>query len=98
VPIRWSAVEVSEAMDKAEAEFNKAQPYVQKIEDIAREARGIRNLPGYLDQDLVRVAYEVQNFLARCRSAINSVRSSIPAGAIETERQATKQGKTEKLI
>jgi hypothetical protein len=44
------------------------------------------------------VAYEVQNFLARCRSAINSVRSSIPAGVIEAERQATKQGKTEKLI
>lgn len=48
MPIRWSAVEVSEAMDKAEAEFNKAHPYVQKIEDIAREARGIRNLPGIL--------------------------------------------------
>jgi hypothetical protein len=106
MPIKWSAVEVSEAMDKIEAEVNKAMPFLEEAKAIARQARGISNLPLYIEQALNRFEGEVERSIGgghweptgRLRACISSVRESIPDGAIEAERQAHKNGKTEKLM
>jgi hypothetical protein len=106
MPIKWSAVEVSEAMDKAEAEVNAAMPYLKKARAIAIEARGIKNLPLYIEQDLNRFLGEIERSIGgssfeptgRLKAAIKGVRDSSPDGAIEAESQAHKNGKTEKLM
>jgi hypothetical protein len=106
MPIRWSPIEVSEAMDKVEAEVNKAAPFLEQARTIAREAKGIKNLPLYVLQDLNRFLGEIERSIGgssfeptgRLKSAIKSVRDSIPDGAVEAERQATKNGKIERLM
>jgi len=106
MPIKWSAVEVSEAMDKIEAEVLKAVPFLEEAKALAKQARGIRNLPLYIEQELNRFEDEIERSIGggrwetsgRLRACISSVRDHIPDGAIEAERQARKNGKTEKLM
>jgi hypothetical protein len=106
MPIKWSPVEVSEAMDKIEAEVNKAVPYLEQARAIAREAKGIKNLPLYSLHDLNRFLGEIERSIGgssfeptgRLKAAIKGVRDSIPDGAIEAERQAHENGKTERLM
>ena len=106
MPIKWSAVEVSEAMDKIEAEINKAVPYLEQARAIASQARGISNLPQYIEQTLHRFDWVTDAAIGdghhegsgSFRSCIKRVRDSIPDGAIEAESQARKNGKTERLM
>ena len=106
MPIRWSAVEVSVTMDKAEVEVLKAVPYLEKTKAIAKQARGISNLPLYIEQELNRFDDEIERCIGgghwetsgRLRACISSVRDRIPDGAKEAEREATKNGKTERLM
>jgi len=106
MPIKWNAVEVSEAMDKVEAEINKAVPFLEEARAIARQARGISNLPLYIEQILHRFEFVIEAAIGdghhegsgSLRSCIKRVRDSIPDGAIEAERQAHENGKTERLM
>jgi hypothetical protein len=106
MPIKWSAVEVSEAMDRIEAEVNKAVPYLDKARAIARQARGISNLPLYIEQILHRFEFVIEAAIGNgyhegsgnLRGCIKSVRDRIPDGAIEAECEATRHGKTERLM
>jgi hypothetical protein len=106
MPIKWSAVEVSEAMDKAEDQINKAIPYLEKARAIARKAKGINNLPQYIDQCLSRLIFEIDRAIGdgrlepigRPRAAIKSVREAIPQGAIKAERGESKYGNTVALF
>jgi len=45
VAIRWSALQVAEAMDEVEALINEAEPILAEAEQRGRQAKGIRNLP-----------------------------------------------------
>jgi hypothetical protein len=98
MPIKWSAVEVKEAMDKIEVEVLKAVPYLEMARTIVQEARRISNLPQYINQRLLRLDYLIAGTKSELKNCIDSVRASIPDGAIEAEREATKNGKTEKLM
>jgi hypothetical protein len=106
MPIKWSAVEVSEAMDKIEAEINKAAPYLEQAKAIARQARGISNLPLYVEQVLHGFEFAIEAAVGdghhegsgNLRGCIRSVRDRIPDGAIEAEREFTRHGKTERLM
>lgn len=97
MPIRWSALKVSEAMDMAE-EFVKesAQP-LGHAKIVATEARKIANLPGYLDQRLVRLIYQIQR-IDSVKEAIEAVRKDLPDGAIEAERASLKHGTQQALV
>jgi hypothetical protein len=106
MPIRWSAVKVSQAMDMAEEQIMKAMPYLDFARHIAVKAKGIDNLPQYIDQDLNRLIFEIGRAIGgshlepigRLRAAIKSMRESIPDGAIEAERESTKHGSQQSLI
>ena len=98
MPIKWSAVEVSEAMDEVQKQLDQADPFILQALARAREARRIPNLAGYVDDRLARLASCLVEDFGRIKAAVTSVRQSIPGGAIEAEREATKNGKTEKLM
>ena len=97
MPIKWSAIKVSEAMGKVEHQINLAGAFLSEARAKAREARRIAHLPGYLDDRLIRLITELER-IDRVRDAIKAVRNSIPAGAIEVERERLRHGSQEWLI
>ena len=97
MPIRWSAVKVIEAMDEVEHQIILAEGFIAEAKAKATEARKIANLPGYLDDRLVRLITQIER-IDYVKDAIKAVRKAIPEGAIEEEREHTKHGSQQSLI
>jgi hypothetical protein len=91
MPIKWSALEVSQALDAVEHQLNLAEVFLDEAKAKAREARNIASLPSYMDGRLVQLITEIER-LDYAKRAIDSVRKAIPKGAIETELCYQKQG------
>lgn len=91
MPIKWSAVKVSEAMDMAEEFINEADLPLGQAEIIATQARKIANLPQYLDERLIRLLVQIER-IDNVKEAIKAVRNAIPDGAIEAERESLRHG------
>jgi len=86
MPIRWSALKVSEAMDRVEHQVNLAEVFLPEARSIASQVRRIPNLPDYLDDRLCRLIWTIDQ-LDKIKASIEAVRKSIPDGAIEAERE-----------
>jgi len=97
MPIKWSAVEVSEAMDDVERQINLAESFLTEAKVKAEIARKIADLPQYVDQRLIRLITDIER-IDNVRSAIEAVRQSIPDGAIEAEQEHIKNGSQQSLI
>ena len=97
MPIKWSAVKVSEAMDDVERQINLAGSFLAEAKVKAEAARKIDGLPQYVDQRLVRLTCDIER-IDNMRSSIEAVRKSIPDGAIEAEREHTRNGSQQSLI
>ena len=95
--IKWSAVSVSEAIDKVEQQVTLAEPFLDEAKARAAEARGIPNLPDYMNGRLNRLISQIER-IDYVKSAIEAVRNAIPDGAIEEEQRSTKHGRTQSLI
>jgi len=85
MPIKWSGVKVSEAMDEVESQINLAEGFIAEAREKAETARKITNLPQYLDQHLARLIGDIQR-IDYIKSSIKAVREDIPDGAIEKEQ------------
>jgi len=97
MPIRWSAVKVSEAMDEVEAQIILAESFFAEAKTKAKEARTIPNLPQYLDHRLIGLISEIER-LDRIKDRIQSVRKDIPQGTIEAEQERLKYGSQQSII
>ena len=97
MPIKWSAVEVSEAMDDVERQINLAEAFLAEAKVKAEAARATVNLPQYLDQRLIRLSCDIER-IDNVKNSIEAVRKSIPDGAIEAEREHLKNGSQQSLI
>jgi len=97
MPIKWSAIKVSEAMDEVQQQLDLAESFLTEAEEKARKATRIPNLPDYMDQRLGRLIFTIKRF-EDMKASIESVRQTIPDGAIEAERESTKHGSTQSLI
>jgi len=97
VAIKWSAVSVSKAMDKVEQQVTLAEPFLDEAKARAREARGIPNLPDYMNDRFIRLIGQIER-IDTIKSAIESARNAIPDGAIEEEQRSTRHGSTQSLI
>ena len=91
MPIKWSAIEVSQAMDAVEHQLNLAEVFLDDAKARAREAKNIANLPDYMHGRLVQLITDIER-LDYAKRAVDSVRKAIPKGAIEIERDIQKQG------
>lgn len=98
MPIKWSAIRVSRAMDEIEMQLQCAQPFIDSALTKAREAKGIPNLPGYIDERLNRLVWDIEHRFENLKGAIDTVRKNIPEGAIEAEQQASKHGNQQSMI
>jgi len=97
MPIKWSAVQVSQAMDMAEEFISEADLPLFQAKIVATEARRIANLPGYMDDRLRRLIDQIER-IDSVKDAIKAVRKSIPEATIDEERDRTKHGITQSLL
>ena len=97
MPIKWSALMVSEAMDMVEYFVNQAFDPLEQAKIVANEVRNIPNLPQYLDQRLVRLVCDIER-IDYIKSSIKAVRKDLPDGAIEAERISVSHGQQSALV
>ena len=97
MPIKWSALRVSEAMDMVEEFVEQSVAPLEQAKIVANEARNIANLPQYLDQRLVRLIIDIE----RIDSIINSIRAvrdELPKVAVEAEKKSANYGRQPALV
>jgi len=108
MPIKWSALRVTEAMEMAEEYVNQAIEPLEQAKAVAEAARAIPNLPQYIDQHLLRFMGEIERVIPAIRyahqsqgslkAAIQSVRDSIPANDLEAEKRLARAGAQQSLL
>ncbi len=91
MPIKWSVLKVSEAMDMAEEFVNQADEPLERVKIVASEAKKIANLPRYIDQRLIRLIGDIKR-VDYVKAAIKSVRNSLPDGVLEAEQRSVENG------
>ena len=97
MPVRWSALRVTEAMDMVAEFVSEADLPLSQAKIVAAEARNIANLPQYLDQRLYRLIDQIER-IDNVKAAIKAVLNAIPDGAIETETKAGVYGSQASLV
>ena len=97
MPIKWSAIKVSEAMDDIERQINLAESFLAEARVKAEAARAIADLPQYVDQRLIRLTCDIER-IDYVRTSIKAVRNDLPDGAVEAERERLKNGSQQSLI
>ena len=106
MPVKWSALKVNEAMDMVEEFVDQVVEPLEQARIVASEARNIPNLPQYVDQYLVRIIGEIDRAIGgsqwepegRFKAGIQSVRESLPDGAIDEERKRIESGNQLSLV
>ena len=97
MPIKWSALRVSEAMDMVDEFVNQAAEPLEQAKLVANEARSIPNLPQYLDQRLIRLVIDIER-IDSIRNSVKAVRSDLPDEAIEDEKKSESHGRQPVLV
>ena len=97
MPIRWSALRVSEAMDMVDEFVNQAADPLEQAKLVANEARGIPNLPQYLDQRLIRLVIDIER-IDSISNSVKAVRNDLPNEAIEAEKKSESHGRQPALV
>ena len=97
MPIRWSAIKVSEAMDEVEQQVLLADQFIAEAKTKTGEAKKIPNLPQYMEQRLNRLIDQLER-MEYIKGAIKAIREDIPDGAIEAEREQGKYGSQQSLV
>ena len=106
MPVKWSALKVNEAMDMVEEYVDQVVEPLEQARIVASEARNIPNLPQYVDQYLVRIIGEIDRAIGgsqwepdgRLKAGIQSVRESLPDGAVDEERKRIESGSQLSLV
>jgi len=98
VPIKWSAVKVSEATDELDQLIDALGMKLWQAREKAQELRQIPNLPGYIDQPTASIILKVANFHEYLKGYIERMRQRIPADALEKERESLKYGSQQSLV
>ena len=97
MPIKWSAVKVSEAMDQVQQQLDLAESFLAEARAKASVALNIADLPQYMEQRINSLIDQL-NRMEYIKGAIETIRKDIPDGAIEAERERTKHGSQQGLI
>ena len=97
MPIKWSALKVSEATDMVEEFINEAAEPLEQAKVVATEARKIDGIPQYVDERLIRLITDIER-IDYARNAIKAVRESLPDGAVEEELKRLESGSQLSLV
>ena len=110
MPIKWSALKVSEAMDMAEEFVNQVREPLESAKLTIEEAKKLPKLPEYMIADLRGVEGEIERVLGSYQTfsqifyegsihrAIGRVRRDLPKDAIKAETERAKLGNQQSLV
>jgi hypothetical protein len=106
MPIKWSALKVSEAADMIEKYVNQAAEPLEQALIVAEGARKIPNIPQYIDQHLCALIVEITRAIGgsqyepegRLRSRLGAIRDALPKQAVEAEQKLAGLGNQQGLI
>jgi hypothetical protein len=98
IPIKWSAVKVDQAMNEVEARLDEAQLFLEQAVVAVQRARRIPDLPSYVDNRLARLELDIRERYSRLKADVESIRDTIPDGAIEVELHQSRHGRQPSLI
>ena len=85
MPIRWKALPVKEAMDKAEEQVRLGGQFIAEARKIVQEAEKGENLPQYVTQPLYTLQDDMKSFTQRLLDRIDRVRTDLPKDALKGE-------------
>ena len=110
MPIKWSALKVSEAAGKIEELINQAAEPLEQAKIVVLEARKIDNLPQYIEQGLNSILAEIERVTGgevswsqehqdgSIKRAIVRLRDDIPKDVIQSDQVSQKNGSTQALV
>jgi len=110
MPIKWSALKVSEAADRIEEQLNQAAEPLEQARIAALEARKIDSLPQYIEQGLNSILTEIERVTGgevswskehqdgSIKRAIDRLRDDIPKDAIQSDQVIQKYGSTQAFV
>jgi len=106
MPIRWSALKVSEAAGMIEEYLKEAAEPLEQARIVAREARKIDNLPQYIDSDFTRIIGKIDDCLGSPQwpesswfeKSIEAIRKDLPSGAVAADQSREKYGSQQPLV
>lgn len=97
MPIKWSALQVNEAMDMLEECVNETIEPLGRTKIIVAEALKIPNIPQYITERLFSLNTSIRR-IEDIGYSIKAVRESLPAGAVEEEKKRLISGKQMSLV
>jgi hypothetical protein len=106
MPIKWSALKVTEAAAMIEEFVNQAAGPLEQARNVATEARKIDNLPQYVGQVFLRLIGEIDRAIGgshlepvgRLKAAIEAIRESLPTDAVKEELASLAHGTKQSLF
>ncbi len=97
MPIKWSALQVSEAMDMVEEFVNETVEPLEKAKIVVAETLKIPNIPQYIGERLFTLNTSIRR-IEDIKQSIRVVRESLPSGAVEDEQKKLESGKQLSLV
>ena len=110
MPIKWSALQVSEVTDRIEVEIEKLREPLDNIRGIIDEAGKIPNLPEYIKQRFVGILSETERIIGGVhpwnqepysgvlQRAIESIRRDLPQDTLQAEQIHKQYGSQQTLV
>ena len=106
MPIRWSALKVSEAADIIQEHVTNARAPLELAREEAKKALLITNLPQYVSSDFYMLIGEIDRAIGggrmepegRLNTRLKSIRDSIPEDKVRTEQKAKEGGDQQSLM
>ena len=108
MPIKWSGLKVTEAMDMAAGYVSQAIEPLEQALEVAEEAVKIPNLPEYMKDRINRLIEELRRLTggviyghetsSYLISAIDSIRQAIPKEALQEEKARKEAGTQPALV
>lgn len=86
MPIRWSALKVSQSLNELESLLKAVEPKLRECEAKATETTKIVNLPEYMTQPLMSFTYIIDRAIDGLYGRISSARKYIPVEVLEREQ------------
>ena len=97
MPIKWSPLKVSEAMDEVEGQVALAESFFAEAKTKAEAAKKIPNLPQYMEQRIQSLIWDIER-IDKVKGAIETIRQDIPKGAIVAEEYRGRHGSQQSMV
>ena len=98
MPVKWSPLRVSQAMDLVEEHLNKVKAPLELAAEEVEKARKIPNLPQYIDVELISLACKIEDLQDRPRSDIDRIRRDLPKDVLAAEKARQEVGEQTALV